>query len=81
VLSWREGRDTFLKVGIGLADRPRIASQMREGARVLEVRRASLLDYRAAEQRILRELQRWRYNPSVPLRLGGSTECLRGRRP
>ena len=77
LLSWRVGRERFLKVGIGLADRPRIRSQVREGAEVLEVRSATLLDCRRAEQRILKHLADWRIRPQVALRLRGDTECLK----
>lgn len=76
LLSWGAGPKRFLKVGIGLADRPRIRSQVREGAEVLEVREATLLDCRRAEQRILKDLGRWRARPTMSLRLGGDTECL-----
>ena len=81
LLEWGTGRSRFLKVGIGLADRPRIHSQLREGARVLEVRAASLIECRKAEQRMLRELRDWQMRPPVALRLAGDTECLKPTAP
>lgn len=77
LLRWENGRAAFLKAGIGLAQGNRVSNQVREGAHVVEVRQASLLECRRAEHRLLSELKAWRTRPEVPLRLGGDTECLK----
>lgn len=81
LLEWPGGRTRFLKVGIGLSDRGRVASQLRAGFRVIEVREATLLECRRAEQRLLEDLRAWRSRPRVALRLAGDTECLRSSAP
>lgn len=81
LLRWQTSRTGFLKVGTGLAQGNRVSSQVREGAQVLEVREASLLECRSAERRLLRELQGWRTRPKIPLRLGGDTDCLKSGAP
>lgn len=76
LLRWNWGGQEFLKVGIGAADGPRIASQTRHGAQVVEVREATLATCREAERAMLNALDAWRFKPSLPLPLAGDTECL-----
>jgi hypothetical protein len=75
------GRQRLLKIGIGLASGNRLQAHLRHGATVIEVRKATLLDCRAAEGKILRTLSGWGSRPSIPWPVGGDTECFRPSAP